>query len=135
MIRYRVGIDRDTGRPLVGMAHVRQSVRRLVRTLPDERVMLLGYSCDIVRSIGRNLVPAEVLDLYRRIVGAVHRWEPEYRIRRLQLLALERTGTLGLGFQGTYYPEGRLGNYALAEEQGLDLALADRGPVAAGLAA
>lgn len=125
MVRYRVGIDRSTGRPLVGMAHVRQNVTRLVRTMPEARVMLLGYSCDIARSLGRNLVPAEVLDLYRRVVTAIHTWEPEYRVRRVQLVALSRAGSLGLGFQGTYYPEGRLGNFRIAEPQGLDLSLVD----------
>lgn len=127
MIHYRVGIDRRTGKPLVGMAHVRQNVTRLVRTLPEARVMLLDYACDIPRSIGRNMVAVEVLDLYRRIVTAVHRWEVEYRIRRIQLLALERTGTVGLGFQGSYYPEGRLGNFTIVEPQPLDLSFAEPG--------
>jgi phage baseplate assembly protein W len=115
MIRYRTGIDRNTGKPLRGWAHVQQSIATILRTLPGERWMLLDFGSNMVGHLGRNMVPAEILAIYQDVVPAIHAWEPEFRIARLALVQVERTGTLGLGVAGTYYPEGRLGNYAIAE--------------------
>lgn len=115
MIQYRTGIDAETGQLLTGLAHVSQSVSTIITTVPLEMVMLLDFGCDVVSRIGRNMYRESVLRLYGDIVTAVHRWEPEYRISRMQLVNITRTGGLAIALPGTYYPEGRFGNYALAE--------------------
>ena len=122
MIRYRTGLDRHTRRPLRGFDHVRQSVDVILTTLLDERVMRLEFGFDGTRLIGRNMVPPVVLSYYRAVVTAVHRWEPEYRIRSCQVVEASRTGTLGLRTLGTYFPEGRFGNYGIQEDRVADLA-------------
>lgn len=117
MIRYRTGIDRNTGRPLVGWPHAEQSIARLLETVIGSRVMLLGYGNDTVRQIGRNMVPPVVLEIYRNAVTAIHRWEPEFRVGRCELVGLERTGAISFRTGGLYYPEGRFGNYRISEER------------------
>lgn len=117
MIRYRTGLDRTTLKPLAGFPHVVQSIGVILTTLLEERVMLLEFGFDGTQLVGRDMTPPVVLAFYRAVVRAVHRWEPEYRIARLQIQRADRTGTLGLGTSGTYFPEGRLGNYDLAEPQ------------------
>lgn len=123
MIRYRNGIDARTGRPLSGFAHLQQSIAKIVMTIPTERVMRLDFGMNPTRQIGRNLSARLAAEFYRDVIVAVHRWEPEYRIRRLQLVTLDRVGALGVLFEGTYYPEGRFGNYAIAEGVDLNLPL------------
>ncbi|MBX3506844.1 MAG: GPW/gp25 family protein [Parvibaculum sp.] len=115
MIRYRTGIDRRTGEILVGWPHVQQSIEVLMTTRPTEMVMLLDYGLDLIKHIGRGMHRGRVITLYRELVTAVHRWEPEYRIHRLYLVEMDRTGVLGLGTKGRYYPEGRFGNYDIFE--------------------
>lgn len=115
MIRYRAGIDRVTGKPLVGFAHVCQSVGVILRTVPTERVMLLDFGFVGVRHIGRNMVAPVVLALYRDARAAIRAWEPEYDITRFTLARAEGTGLLALGTSGTYYPEGRYGNFTIRE--------------------
>lgn len=115
MIRYRTGLDRTTFKPLVGFAHVRQSVGVILTTLLEERVMLLDFGFEGAKLIGRNLVPPVVLAYYRAVTKAVHTWEPEYRIGACQILKADRTGALSLQTGGTYYPEGRFGNYDIAQ--------------------
>lgn len=115
MIRYRTGLHGETGALLVGQAHLRQSVAKIWTTQLTEVVMLLDFGAELASHIGRNMVPPVVLAIYRDAVKAVHRWEPEYRVRRCSLVAAERTGTLSLATSGLYYPEGRFGNYALSE--------------------
>lgn len=115
MIRYRTGIDRNTGKPLVGFAHVRQSIEVILGTVPTERIMLLDFGFVGVRHIGKNLVAPVVLALYRDVRNATRKYEPEYDISRFALGRAEATGLLALGTAGTYYPEGRFGNFDIAE--------------------
>ena len=113
--RYRVGSDRTTGRMLTGWAHCQQSVAVILSTQLEARLMRLDFGCELIGQIGKNLTELRVLQIYRSVVTAVHRWEPEYRIRRLALESVERVGGLSLRTEGLYYPEGRLGNYAIIE--------------------
>lgn len=123
MVRYRNGIDARTGRPLSGRAHLEQSIVKIVMTIPTERVMRLDFGMDPTRQIGRNLSARLAAEFYRDVIVAVHKWEPEYRIRRLQLVTLDRVGALGVLFEGNYYPEGRFGNYGIVEGVDLNLPL------------
>lgn len=124
MIRYRNGIDARTGKPLSGFAHLQQSIAKIVMTIPTERVMRLDFGMNPTRHLGRNISAALAAEFYRDVIVAVHRWEPEYRIRRLQLVTLDRVGGLGVLFEGSYYPEGRLGNYGIVEAVNLNIPLA-----------
>lgn len=118
MINYRSSMCRFTGRLLTGFPCIEQSIGRILTTHPTELVMLLDFGSDTHRFIGRNLHSGLVVDLYRSAVEAIHKWEPEYRVRRIQLVMLDRLGGLGIGFDGTYFPEGRHGNYRLSEPAG-----------------
>jgi hypothetical protein len=53
------------------------------------------------------------LQIYASLVDAAHTHEPEYRISSLRLVRVTREGALGLKYAGTYYPEGRFGNYEI----------------------
>lgn len=124
VIRYRSGVCKVDGRLLVGWAHCRQSLATILTTDLDERTMLLDFAGELRRWIGRNTVAPIVTQLYRSAFAAIRRWEPEFAPRQVQLLNLDGIGGLALGLRGTYYPEGRLGNYALAEPKGGAFALA-----------
>ncbi len=112
-VRYRTGIDRTTGKPLVGWAHVQQSLAVIWTTRLKERWMRLDFGSNLRSWLAEDLTPATALGLYGDLVVATHRWEPEYRIKNLQLVDATRMGGLGLRHAGIYYPEGRLGNYRL----------------------
>lgn len=133
MIRYRVGIDQKTGRVLTGRDHLWQSIARIIHVQLTEMVMLLDFGSSTVRHIGRNMTLPEVLSLYQDAVKAIHRWEPEFRVRRIELVKADRTGVLALAPSGTYFPEGRFGNYDLQEvaSGALPLVAAARGAFAA----
>lgn len=124
MIRYRTDMNARTGALLTGFPAVRQSVATILTTRLEERVMRLEFGAEILAYLGRNTVPPVVAALYRDAVAAIHRWEPEYRVRRAQLVGLDATGGLELALAGIYYPEGRLGNYTLSEAAAATLALA-----------
>ncbi len=123
MISYRMGLDEKTGKPLGGYGHLVQSIAKIASTLPLERVMRLDFGLNAARYIGRNISPRLAANLYQEVIVAIHKWEPEYRIRRLQLIEVGRTGRLGILFEGDYFPEGRLGNYAIRESRSMNLPL------------
>jgi len=123
MIRYRTGIDAETGKVLRGLAHLNQSIGKIVTTIVGERVMRLSFGAGLEREIGRNLSAVRILALYGKVIVAVHRWEPEARITQLRLVTIDRTGALGLGFVGSYFPEGRFGNFDVVEPMDINVAL------------
>lgn len=114
-LRYRVGIDRVTGQLLVGWPHCAQSVAVILTTQLGERVMRLDFGSDPHGVIGEELHPRAVARFYADCVKAIHAHEPEYRIVRVQVVSIARTGALALKLEGTYFPEGRYGNYAVRE--------------------
>ena len=117
-VRYRQGIDARTGKPLVGRAHLAQSLEMIWGTRPGELVMLLNFGCDLRSHLSEDVTGALALDIYNDLTTAAETWEPEYRVREMQLVRLTRDGGLGLRHAGIYYPEGRFGNYAIAEDFG-----------------
>jgi phage baseplate assembly protein W len=117
-VRYRAGMHRETGKILVGWPHCEQSIGEILTTIPGERVMRLGFGCDVIGTIGRNLTAPVVLDLYRKIVTALadpRYGEPEFGLRQAQLVEVGRAGRLALRLWGDYFPEGRLGNFTIVE--------------------
>lgn len=124
MIRYRSGLSSRTGARLSGYAHLEQSLFEIVMTIPTERVMRLDFGLDPTRRLGRNISAMLAAMLYRDLILAVHKYEPEYRIARLQLLEVTRLGGLTLYLEGRYFPEGRLGNYTIEEPANFNVPLA-----------
>lgn len=125
LIRYREGVNRWTGEPLIGWPDCRQSMAEIITTLEEERVMLLDFSGDVLRWIGRNTVAPIVTKLYRSAFTSIRRWEPEFRPAQVQLLYMDALGGLALGMRGRYFPEGRYGNYALSVPKGAAFAVRD----------
>jgi Bacteriophage baseplate protein W len=114
-VRYRVGLDEQTGGIVTGWAHVRQSLSRIWQTRIGDLVMLLDFGSSLRDHLGEDLTPALALEIYDDLVTAAHTWEPEFRVTSLRFVKLTETGALGLAYAGAYYPEGRFGNYNLVE--------------------
>lgn len=117
-VRYRSGTNAVTGEVLTGRAHLAQSLATIWLTRLTERVMLLDFGSRLRSHLAEDVTPALALEIYDDLTSAVYEWEPEYRVRQMQLVTLTRIGGLGLKHDGTYYPEGRFGNYDIQEEFG-----------------
>ncbi|MFA7604028.1 MAG: hypothetical protein WCY29_13545 [Novosphingobium sp.] len=113
-IRYRSGVDRQSGRMLTGSAHLAQSLDTIWSTRIDELVMLLDFGSDLRGLLAEDLTPALALSIFNELVVTAERWEPEYRVDELQFVRMSEAGMLGLRHGGLYYPEGRFGNYGIA---------------------
>lgn len=95
-VRYRQGISAETGRPLVGAAHLAQSIAVIWSTRLLELIGLLEFGADLRSHLAEDVTGALALEIYDDLTTAVERWEPEYRMRELQLVRMTRDGGLGL---------------------------------------
>lgn len=110
------GIDRRTGRPLTGWAHVQQSIEVILTTPIGSRVMRRDFGSALFDLIDAKMTRRRVLALYAAAAVALRRWEPRFRLTRCVVLAAEPAGRIGLALYGTYYPRGHLGDYSIAED-------------------
>lgn len=115
VIRYRQGINALDGKPLIGVGHLAQSLWRIWSTRLNDMPMLLEFGSDIRGLLGEDITPALALAVYNELVASAARWEPEYALSQLQLVHVTQDGSLGLRHSGTYYPEGRYGNFDLSQ--------------------
>lgn len=114
-IRYRCGLNAETGALLVGAEHLAQSLETIWMTDLDVMPMLLSFGTRSRRALAEDVTPALALWLYNELIGAAMRWEPEYAFQRMQLVLLTQDGALGLRHDGIYYPEGRFGNFDISQ--------------------
>jgi phage baseplate assembly protein W len=100
------GMDAATGRPLDGLAHLRQSVRDILGTRIGTRVMRQTYGSDLPSLVDRPVNDALLVDLYAATVEALGKWEPRLAVSRVRAVAV--TGSqVELRLEGTYRPDGR----------------------------
>lgn len=122
-IVYRTGIDRRTGEVLTGWAHLAQCLEDLWTTPLTTLVMALDFGSNLRARLAEDIDQATALGIYDDLITSAEANEPEYRIKEMQLVRLKRDGSLGLRHAGLYYPEGRLGNYAIALPVGDTIAM------------
>jgi uncharacterized protein len=110
------GLDRTTGKPLSGLAHVRQCFVVIFTTRIGERVMRRSFGSNVPAILGRNLVPSTLTLFFAAIILAVDLWEP--RLRIVQVLypappnapSTLRVGNLTLAIIADYRPNALQGD-------------------------
>ena len=101
------GIDASTGRALGGIAHLRQSVRDILTTPLGTRVLLRDYGSRLHELVDRPLGPALLAAIQAEAAGALARWEPRLRLRRIRATAGNiLRGSVTLELEGEYVPTG-----------------------------
>ena len=99
------GTDATTGKPLSGIAHLRQSIRDILTTPLGSRVMRRNYGSRLFELVDAPLNDRTIVDLYAATAEAILRWEP--RIRVLRVLAESLTpGKIRIDMEAVYLPTG-----------------------------
>jgi phage baseplate assembly protein W len=87
-------MDRRTGKPIEGNAHLAQSLGDLLSTPIGSRVMRRDYGSLLFGLIDQPLNPATRLLIFAASALAIRQWEPRLRVKRF---GLQLTGGLSAG--------------------------------------
>ena len=99
------GIDATTGRALGGIAHLRQSVRDILSTPVGSRVLLRDYGSRLFDLLDRPVTGAFLAACQAEAAGALARWEPRLRLRRVRAVSAA-AGHVAFDLEGDYLPGG-----------------------------
>lgn len=94
------GMDANTGRALQGRPHMRQRVARILFTALGSVVGSRDFGSILPQLVDQGANPLGRLRLLAATAGAMMRWEPEYRLRRVQLLAGDQPGGFTVDLEG-----------------------------------
>ena len=100
------GMHAATGKPLDGIAHVRQSIRDILTTRVGTRIGRRSYGSDLPALVDRPLTAATLADVYAATAEAIAAWEPRFRLSSVAASAAGADGRLTLTLEGLYVPDG-----------------------------
>jgi uncharacterized protein len=101
-----LGMNRETGRPLRGLDHLKQSIRDILTTRLGTRVMRRDYGSELPALVDRPMNEELTIDLYAATAGALDRWEPRLRLEDVKIVAAQ-VGRIELSLRAIYLPDGR----------------------------
>lgn len=118
----RVGMNRKTGRVLLGWDHVQQSIWTILMTRYHERVLRRWVGSFVPHILGESATPRIITRFFWAIASSIELWEPNYRISRVRLQHRQdqslltspeelRQGHLSNRVEGVYRPRGHLGDF------------------------
>lgn len=79
------GMNRETGRSIDDIEHIRQSIADILTTPVGTRVMRREYGSQLFDLIDQPQNPANNLRLMAATVMAIMRWEPRVQVREIQI--------------------------------------------------
>lgn len=95
-------MDRNTGQPLSGWAHVEQSIAVILTTPIGTRVMRREFGSEVMDIIDRPMTPRVILALYAAVAQALARWEPRFTLTGVRIDSPSRDGVVNLVLRGDY---------------------------------
>ena len=95
------GMDRTTGKPLAGAAHIAQSIADILTTPLGSRVMRRDYGSRLFELIDGPLNATTRQLVAAASAGAIQRWEPRIKLSQVTLGTGSSDGRLALLIAGT----------------------------------
>jgi phage baseplate assembly protein W len=99
------GMHKDTGKPLSGLAHLRQSIVDILSTAPETRIMRRDYGSDLFNLIDAPQNAATMARFYASVAVALDRWEPRLRLTKVTAEG-SQSGEVILTVRGYYRHNG-----------------------------
>ena len=101
-----IGMNKNTGLTLEGIAHLRQSIEDILTTPKGTRVMRRNYGSNLPRLVDAPLNRETLIDIYGETAQALEEWEPRLKIKRVQATNAG-PGWVELSIEATYLPNGK----------------------------
>ena len=106
-----IGMDRRTGLPLAGIAHLRQSIEDILSTPLGSRRMRPEYGSQLRRYVDLPVNEGWKSAVQAEVARALGRWEPRLQLERVKVIAVIG-GQVSMSLRGRY-----LGADAMIEVQ------------------
>jgi phage baseplate assembly protein W len=100
------GMNAATGKRLGGVAHLRQSVTKILTTRIGTRTRRRAFGSQLPERIDNPAGPGLTIDVIADTAAALAAWEPRYRLERV-VVDQSIQGRCVLDLDGIYLPEGR----------------------------
>lgn len=94
-----IGMDRYTGKPLSGRAHLAQSIGDILSTLPGLRTMLRDYGSALLELVDQPGNGRGIQRIYAAVAIALARWEPRISLTRVGL-SMDAEGKAVIDLEG-----------------------------------
>jgi phage baseplate assembly protein W len=82
-----IGMNRETGAPLSGYAHLAQSMGEILSTPLGTRIARRTFGSNLPDLIDAPANPATLVLVYAAAVTALMRWDPRFEVKRVSLSA------------------------------------------------
>lgn len=96
-----IGLDRRTGLPLSGTAHLKQSVEDILTTPVGSRRMRPEYGSSLRRYVDLPVNDGWKSAVQAEVARALGRWEPRLKLERVRVTAVVG-GQIALSLTGAY---------------------------------
>ncbi|KJK06261.1 GPW/gp25 family protein [Pseudomonas tussilaginis] len=103
------GMDRRSGQPLSGLAHVRQSIEDILTTPLGSRRMRPDYGSKLRRFVDLPVNEGWKSAVQAEVARSLGRWEPRLKLERVRVVSV-MAGQITLQLSGQY-----LGNSQILE--------------------
>jgi phage baseplate assembly protein W len=111
------GIDRFTGKPLSGWAHVSQSIEVILTTRFGERIMREWFGSNVPHLLGELVNPQTFVRFYSAVARSMtikelngYVREPRFRLTQFKVMDATRTGSVSIEIHGIYMPRALQGD-------------------------
>ncbi|UVJ45543.1 GPW/gp25 family protein [Pseudomonas sp. LS1212] len=99
-----IGMDRRTGQPVSGLAHLRQSIEDILTTPLGSRRMRPEYGSKLRRFVDLPVSEGWKSAVQAEVARALSRWEPRLKLERVRVVAVVG-GQITLQLTGLYLGE------------------------------
>lgn len=97
------GMNRNTGKALSGVEHLRQSIVDILTTPVGSRVMRRDYGSRLYQLVDAPVNKALLVEIYSAVAEALVKWEPRFQLSRVQVESIE-VGKILIAVDGLYLP-------------------------------
>jgi len=101
-----IGTDRNTGKLIAGIDHLRQSFQDLLTTPKGTRIMRADYGSDLPRLVDLPVNGELILDIITETAVAIMNWEPRFKVATVKVTTITESQVI-LAVSGKYLPDGQ----------------------------
>lgn len=99
-----IGMDRRTGQPITGVAHLKQSVEDILTTPLGSRRMRPEYGSKLRRMVDLPVTEGWKSAVQAEVARALGRWEPRLKLQQVQVRSV-LGGQVQMVLSGIYLGE------------------------------